>query len=138
MRHGIVVTITAGATRHHIVEAWITDVPDDKKPTETAEALSESPHAAEYSEHGIFLANRKVIPEDKLPKGTRTPESAPEIPWKALAGTESVQLNIRTTAAKRARWEMAASAAGHTGRNAFGDWIRQTLDAAAADALNQG
>ena len=134
MRYGIVLTIIAGTARKHIVQAFITDVSDDVKSENVTTALGESPYAPEFSEYGIFLANRKIVAETKLPKDAIS-ENAKEIPWKALAGTESVQLNIRTTAGKRARWELAAAAAGYTGRNALGDFIRDTLDTRSADLL---
>lgn len=135
MRYGIVLTIASGNTRKHICQAFITDVPDGEKPTEIAVALENSPHAPEFSEYGVFLANRRVLAESKLPKDTVT-GNAKEIPWKALAGKESVQINIRTTSGRRARWEMAASAAGYAGRNALGDWIRDTLDRAELSNLD--
>jgi len=135
MRYGIVLTIAAGNTRKHICQAFITDVPEDGKPADIADALANSPHAPEFSEYGVFLANRRILAESKMPKDTIA-ANAREIPWKALAGKESVQINIRTSSGRRARWEMAAAAAGYSGRNALGDWIRDTLDA--AESANPG
>jgi hypothetical protein len=124
--HGIVYTLSLGAEKRHILEARITGVPDDVKPATITDGIKGSAVAAEYSEHGFFFANRKVLPLDKLPKGTEE-KNVKEIPWAALSGVATVQMNMRIPGRERSAWELAASRAGIP----FRTWVRRTLAAAA-------
>lgn len=124
MRYAVIFTMAVGQSKQRAVEAFIEDVPEDVKASDVAEALGNSRYAPEFSERGIFLANRRVTAEARIPKGTDA-RDATAIEWKTLAGTGSVQLNMRIPAREKAVWEMAASREGFPKVTA---WMRHHLN----------
>ncbi|MET7303585.1 hypothetical protein [Embleya sp. NPDC005575] len=123
MRFALIQTITVGATKHHIVEAFIENAPEDTKNTDAVEALGSSKYAANYSERGIFLANRKIVTDSRIPKDADTTEAI-SIEWKTLAARGSVQFNLRVPAPDKAGWDLAAARVGLS----VTDWARQVLN----------
>lgn len=129
----VIYTVSLGANKRSIFEARIKGVPEDIKAPEVTKALEGSARAAEFSEHGFFLANRKITPADKLPKGISGEPKV--IDWRELSGDATIQMNLRIPGRERAAWEMAASRAGVP----FRTWLRRSLaDAAGIDDPTQG
>ncbi|MEV0589721.1 hypothetical protein [Nonomuraea sp. NPDC050310] len=130
-RYGIVYTLTAGARdKRHIVEGWITGVPEGLKAQEVSDALERSPHLGTYSERGVFLGNRRLLTEKQLPAGHTVASDVREHSWEELTGeqkTGRVQLNVRVTPMERARYMNAAAAAGLS----LTDWVKEALERAA-------
>ncbi|MFC9916323.1 hypothetical protein [Streptomyces sp. NPDC127197] len=123
MRYAVVRVLAVGNTKRYAIEAFIEGIPDDVKGPEVVGILERSRYASEFSEMGIFLANRKVLPETKVPK-TAVADNAQTIEWKALQAKGSTQLNMRVPAQDRALWEMAAARAGLK----LTDWAREILN----------
>lgn len=127
MRYAVIHTLAIGSIKHHVIESFIENVPDEAKPDSIIAAIQESSLASGFSEHGIFFANRKLIAEAKIPAKATGGESAKAVAWKLLSGKEMVQRNIRVTAAEQSAWDMAAKRSGLNLR----EWIRDTLNNAA-------
>lgn len=124
-RFAILYTLHHGRARQHTIDAWVTDVPEGTKVTELAELLSESQYQAEFSDRGVFLANRRLVTEAQVPKGSEESGSLRTIPWAELTAGRAtlVQLNVRVTASERAAVQLAAKAAGQS----TADWVREAI-----------
>lgn len=121
----VIYTMSLGQAKHHVFEAQIKGAPDEMKAPEVTKALEGSSRAAEFSEHGFFLANRKIVPADKMPKGVTGDPKV--IDWRELSGNATVQMNLRIPGRERAAWELAASREGLN----FRTWMRRKLAEAA-------
>lgn len=125
-RYAVLYTLVMGRDRRHIVDAWITDTPEGTKVTDVNRALKASKYLDEFSERGVFLANRRIVEERRLP-GDSEATDARTIPWTDLEGSGTmVQLNVRLPASERALYANAAASAGVP----LAEWVRSTLRAA--------
>lgn len=129
MKYAIVHTVSAGNVKHNVIQAWITAVPDDVKPPAVKDAVLGSSRIGEWTEYGIPLANRRILPESRVPADAVVPAgtTAASIPWSDLEKTEMVQWNVRVSASRRQAWTNAAERAGMK----VNPWALSVLDAAA-------
>jgi hypothetical protein len=112
-----------------VLTHWIEGVPEGVTVAAVTEALAGSEHAGQMSEYGVFLANRRIMGEAKVPGDVTEPDTGVvSVDWVSLSDTRrSVQLNVRVRPADRARWAGAAERAGVS----LSSWIETTLNAAA-------
>lgn len=127
--YAVLYQLSIGRERRTIVEAMITDPPADATPASIASALEASVHAADYSERGYFLANRKIVTAGRIPTGATT-DGARTLPWAELGNDSSVQFNIRVPSRQRAAWRLAAERTGEDLRT----WTLRVLGDAAGVA----
>lgn len=131
MRYAVVLTI-AGRPAVRVVELWVEDLPEDAGGvlSEITAALEGSPYAARLSTAGMFLANRKIIPEGKLRPGYVESPDVATVAWGELVRDVSTQMNLRVPGRSLARWKATAAREGVD----FSSWARRSLDAAASAA----
>lgn len=128
MRYAVSLVV-AGRPPRRVVELWVDGVPDEVTSGEVRIALEGSEYAGRLSTSGIFMANRKIQPENRLRGPVEAAPTATTVSWATLVQDERKQLNFRVYRSERARWEAAARAVRAPDLSA---WIRDTLNAAAA------
>jgi hypothetical protein len=127
MRFHVVHSISVGSKKRHVVQFTLPDIPDGITAQEITELLSASSHAPALTEYGAFMANRKVVPDNRLPVNAEM-NLAIEVAWKDIESQRTVQVNMRVPSGSRAAWTRAAERAGMT----LPGWAREVLDRAAA------
>jgi hypothetical protein len=132
MSYVVICTISVPGGRRHVVTHRIEGAPESVTVADVRSALAESEHAPAMTEYGVFLANRRIVAESKIPDSATEPAGGVvAVDWAALTDTRrSVQLNVRVRPADRARWANAASSAGVS----LASWIEATLNRATAGA----
>src|SRR5690606_23341014 len=103
MSHAIILTLAAAGKKIHIVEAFISGVPHDVKTREIVETLRNSQHQGAFTEHGVFMANRRIVTAGRIPEDANS-DNAISIDWDSVANAGSVQFNVRIPAADKARY----------------------------------
>jgi len=126
----VVYEIGAGKAKRIIPEGIVKDIPDDVKLSDVTTALESSAFAGRFMDHGIFLANRRIVPVDRITKSTAIPADIQTIAWADIAANDSrksAQLNVRVTTRQRAAYTAAAQRAS----TSLGAWAAGVLDEAA-------